>query len=1265
MASTTDNPFLNPARLPAPSKVRAHARKVSRSPVRQDVREFDSLLRDLSPTSTLRAFVTDPNDSADLLVTGIRSATMSERGLGAKAAQTCLDLRNWTRELEHWDWPGTFEEPRLARKQKQLVTPLDGRDFHSSDGSTSQHDEEYWGSLPARLVREYERRADEIGQGLDNIDVEELKSYVLNSHYRLNSQTSFSGTVAGGNSSATLDFKKLDDFMALVTATILQALPFLSRLNQLLDLWTMRLIILREAPRFLCDLKRVQTDLENCWVAIAPSPDDAVVANDGKTFTRATLSAMKVNIETQLGVLGRRLDRFLDSLEGRNECVPDSWIDDFESCEANYSMWAVQAERTAIRDECGSQLRSTTERHSSETSPKSSIDPTGMLSISETEDPTSDNDVVRRPSQSLRSSIDEAQLANSLLIHKSIAPTQTEGAEPSANESGKNTSRAVSAPFQPIAIGNENEDQTSTVDPIIKRSASTNSQPKDEATGSVAAKRAAFIRNIERNQSLNKSTMSPVRPFERASNAFTRLFSKEKIPEQVLSKRTTSKLADGRIPSVERRALSPVSLASSRLSSTMSPRHSLQSAADSSKSSVEDADETKPSESLSRDLLPTPNGSSSQIAGQHTQDVPLDVSRPQETLTRRPSGSLSSSLNPPNGESCDMGSGLETASMPIATDVLDGTSIESLHEPIHDERKAVRIFKGARRVSFPPSQRLSSADVPFPSKSTEWTSMPRSERRASASPARSRTASGAAITEPIERVPMPRRASHCGSDQLQTRPMQLDSADALPRKVLNDAEATTGEITSSPKVKRASVASIEAFSRSELKSINVPKSSRQNSGSSRNSPPETPAVLSRTQSGLQQDEGASVDGGATAFGPTNSSTTPAPQCNEPSPPSELRTPQTTRSNEVLERISVSPERSAESQHIVMKKLRSGKHTGTLNDASSSSSSTQANSPATAPMHADQFDRHVSEVLERLPAPIRFKARAGAVTPVGRVRGFRTSPAGVPPRGGDMTIAPAEASPRKARTAADSEVKLYHLTHSSRDDPIKLFVRLVGEGERVMVRVGGGWADLASYLYDFANHHGSRTVSEGSLEVIAALPTAPSSIRKFSNPADYHRAKTPTTPRDARPGSSDEDDTPLRPRPFASRERTVSAVQVPLDAAAAANCTPKSSKSGSSDSRPSTACTSRPSSRQGPSSTAVEMGLSGPSSAAKRADLPAEKARWVEGMITRAKKSASAEKNREDKEKYLSELGKVGGTRRVIFKSGTGTGTGALHEKTSK
>ncbi|KAJ9660638.1 hypothetical protein H2198_002380 [Neophaeococcomyces mojaviensis] len=99
-----------------------------------------------------------------------------------------------------------------------------------------------------------------------------------------------------------------------------------------------------------------------------------------------------------------------------------------------------------------------------------------------------------------------------------------------------------------------------------------------------------------------------------------------------------------------------------------------------------------------------------------------------------------------------------------------------------------------------------------------------------------------------------------------------------------------------------------------------------------------------------------------------------------------------------------------------------------------------------------------------------------------------------------------------RNTTTSGIHVYHLskTGKSRDTPpIKLFVRAVGEnGERVMVRVGGGWADLAEYLREYSLHHGGRGLSDKSLEV-ASFPG------KHQRPISPMPSFTPAVPvRDA-------------------------------------------------------------------------------------------------------------------------------------------------------
>lgn len=99
---------------------------------------------------------------------------------------------------------------------------------------------------------------------------------------------------------------------------------------------------------------------------------------------------------------------------------------------------------------------------------------------------------------------------------------------------------------------------------------------------------------------------------------------------------------------------------------------------------------------------------------------------------------------------------------------------------------------------------------------------------------------------------------------------------------------------------------------------------------------------------------------------------------------------------------------------------------------------------------------------------------------------------------------------------DSCVKLYHLHHGGQSAPTKLFVRTVGEeGQRVMVRVGGGWADLGEYLREYVIHHGRRKVSETPRVEVQGIKTRSSpsyaSPGTMLTPATSHIASGRATP----------------------------------------------------------------------------------------------------------------------------------------------------------
>jgi hypothetical protein len=221
----------------------------------------------------------------------------------------------------------------------------------------------------------------------------------------------------------------------------------------------------------------------------------------------------------------------------------------------------------------------------------------------------------------------------------------------------------------------------------------------------------------------------------------------------------------------------------------------------------------------------------------------------------------------------------------------------------------------------------------------------------------------------------------------------------------------------------------------------------------------------------------------------------------------------------------------------------------------------------------------------------------------------------------LTLAPAEEATARKAGLSDPEIKLYHLSEQGKDKPIKLFVRRVGEnGERVMVRVGGGWADLGEYLRGYAEHHGRCTVSDGRVEVLGlssgaggspvVTPTSVSSrLAGTTTTGDRSdvRSPTPSPSMNISPRVTNDNDTPL--------------------------ASPVQPGSGS---------------RRGSPAPwdASDVSLAGLTHrATKKGEISEEKKQWVDDIVEQAKASVPNPKL------GLGDLGKKGATRRVFLKGG--------------
>lgn len=342
---------------------------------------------------------------------------------------------------------------------------------------------------------------------------------------------------------------------------------------------------------------------------------------------------------------------------------------------------------------------------------------------------------------------------------------------------------------------------------------------------------------------------------------------------------------------------------------------------------------------------------------------------------------------------------------------------------------------------------------------------------------------------------------------------------------------------------------------------------------------------------------------------------------------------------------------------------------------------------------DRLEARISSILTEIPGKIRLKSGpeddAREILPSGKSSGrkrpflrslatksIKTSPGLSSPA---LTLTPAHPKQSTSRAQdGDPEIKLYHLHQPGKDAPIKLFVRLVGEGgERVMVRIGGGWADLGEYLKEYAIHHGRRSVSDGRFEIqgmpqsptttsssgVAGFPSSPTSSSSRPSSSSNHISQPHSKPKRHSFGSAPSDPshapvTPANPpRAFRSFEPV----------------TPGSVESNVSSSYP-LRPSSRLSSNTDDDSPSVGLGLAGPRS--RRTVVSPTKQAWVDGMIDQARK-ASAEKKKPSFKgtkagvEDFGDLGRVGSTRRVFMKvrkdsargearveSGSGSGSGS-------
>jgi hypothetical protein len=304
-------------------------------------------LRDLSPGATLRAFAEKPmpyDTSRDeyKIFACIETLTPAERDLGARVAKAAQRLKIWCAEIEQWGWSGSFEEPsEEEREQRRRALEMRIREHVKGAGVIDSIGPlEYWGSLLSVEVEAHDGRLDEIGDELLTLDIEELKEHVLDIHGPNRSAPS-----SAGPEKTRQSYTPMDDFSFLITQTLLAALPNHFQLKDRLSTWTARVSVLRDAPRYLAELKTAQKAMTLGWDAVEPPSDPSDVAFEKWKAALDTISGV---LHDKVSHLGQRLDQMLDRLEGHEDRLPEDWIDIYEVVEADFGRWTHESRKRVM-----------------------------------------------------------------------------------------------------------------------------------------------------------------------------------------------------------------------------------------------------------------------------------------------------------------------------------------------------------------------------------------------------------------------------------------------------------------------------------------------------------------------------------------------------------------------------------------------------------------------------------------------------------------------------------------------------------------------------------------------------------------------------------------------------------------------------------------------------------------------------------------------------------------------------------------------------
>ena len=1339
-------------------------RSPSRSPTR--LRFTDDLLSDLSPAKALEAFTSQSGK----LKASIEAATETDRAFGIRAALASKKIQEWVDELKAWPWPtgagSTGFETPAGKRRKLSESSQYIRTDHDRNGSR-EVEEAYIGSLVEGDVYCYEARIEEITEDMDELKVEDIKRQVLDTHFSPRSRPSSSASTAP--MPTLLAYSSMDDFTAIVTATVLQALPNLSKLMRLIDLWSIRLSVLRKVPRLLQKLDDTEVALKDGWRTIQlPSQQDSHTRSEELTaevaLSRQLFDLIRNNLQSQVTLLGQELDSMLDTLEGRQDTLPESWLDRMEEIEKDYGAWVVAGDQKVREDEwarLGKLRRAEEERKAEQLAMKEREEQrlreeeTAEVARIETEERERRELEEAKALESTRKAAEEQRQDQ---VDAAKAPEtvraddgerQEKPAAPALEALEKEDGHHEEAAMQ-VSAATKIDKQMSgeTEEQIADLKAS--SEPILNGSHSVAAIDMAITKN-QVNHVRHLADIQEAHPqqrdgliYEGTENSEVGLDKPESIldtdldiievaPQQLIptSKSLSIDIDSNRLGATPREGDMGAVLAT--ICCCPDPEHKTncptRRKTDTRAMAYSSNVEVLP-HNFAEKRFPHPIRS-------RTPPSKTDQARPQSLSLPGLDMPSTSTGADQNGSSPD-----SSPHTPVPVTPRDDTRLSAIappafvtppRSPFNDNWETSEDAKNVEiAVASPNPAPFVGASLPHGhSRSTSLVSnYSSSDSIPEIQEAETAHAFRPALT------PTPSRSSLTIDSDIS----QLTAGSHLRKSSIPTDDDMTPSATPPGPAKQPVIVAAPSPSTSP-----VAYAFDSNDGTFESRPFSRRSSLPTRINTLQ----------ITSRGPEIT----AYQQHFPSSPTVI-TPSSPRSDvDIMPSFYEEDESSPSAGRIGSRNLTfeddrplgsppfagvtSHRRQGSQTPSDISDSPSEApfldNVPVTSstiasprkPKTTDHLQQQIHSILTTIPNDIRLTTEPPSPLPTDTLRPRKIRRSTPSTRASSsmsarsptpyLTLAPVitTTSTRQRSQPSNPEIKLYHLSRSTGEKPIKLFVRLVGEhGERVMVRVGGGWADLGEYLKEYAIHHGRRSASGGGEVEIRDLALPSSSQRTVSGPSTL-KASTQSMEKggrnspnpNARPASTTFDRPPSSITTLAIRKHRVSIGEADQTQTQTQPFTPSSSSSrnppsgDTPDSATSNSINGRSSSRLGwTDDETSSLGLAGPKGKLRGSDLPGWKRDWVESMKERVRVASggrgvggevaaggggggrvgngSAEKERstmvglesiggtsgsgggggqrreKEKEKEkIGELEKIGATKRLFRRSGGGGGDG--------